>query len=199
MSPAFADIAFTPAVKDAQARDGSRAGYERAVAREPAGAVVALGDDERAFIEAQRSFFMATVSETGWPYVQHRGGAPGFLRVVDERTLQFADLAGNRQFVSVGNLAAGDRVALILVDYANQARLKILGHLSMREVEPGDPALETLLPPELRSRARRIMTIAVAAFDWNCSQYIPLLLSPDDVMAELQSRGIAPARTAGDD
>ena len=188
MSRAFADIAFTPAVKAAQGRDGSRGSYERAFGRGPAGGPATLGDNERAFIEAQRSFFMASVSETGWPYVQHRGGPAGFLRVVDDRTVEFVDLAGNRQFVSVGNLTTDDRVALILVDYANQARLKILGHLSMMEVEPGDTALDGRVSPELRSRAQRIMTIRVEAFDWNCSQHIPLLVSPEDVIAELKSQ-----------
>jgi hypothetical protein len=192
MSRAFADIAFTSSVQAAQARDGSRASYERAFAHEPADGSPRLGENEKGFIEGQRSFFLSTVSETGWPYVQHRGGPPGFLHAVDDRTLEFVDLAGNRQFVSVGNLSTDDRVALILVDYARQARLKILGHLSMREVEHDEPALRDRLAPELRSRARRIMTIRVAAFDWNCSKYIPLLLSPEDVVAELKAQGLAP-------
>jgi predicted pyridoxine 5'-phosphate oxidase superfamily flavin-nucleotide-binding protein len=191
MSRAFAEIAFTPSVKAAQARDGSRGSYERALGRDPQHEPARLGDDERAFIEEQRSFFMASVSETGWPYVQHRGGPPGFLHVIDEQAVRFVDLAGNRQFISVGNVSRDDRVALIFVDYANQARLKLLGHLSMREVEPDDPELAGLLPPELRPLAKRIMTIRVAAFDWNCSQYIPLLLSPEDMAAELKSQGPA--------
>ncbi len=175
MSHAFASIAFTPAVRDAQARDGSRAQYARAF---EAGAEIRngeIGPDEAAFIQAQRSFYMATVSETGWPYVQHRGGSPGFLKVVDARTLSFTDVPGNRQFISVGNLAHDDRVALILVDYANRQRLKVLGRLSLREMPgPGRPARE--------------MTIHVEAFDWNCPQHIPVRFESEDVQRALDER-----------
>lgn len=175
MSHAFATIAFTPAVREAQARDGSRARYAQAF--EGGGEVrnAELGPDEAAFIEAQRSLYLATVSETGWPYVQHRGGPPGFLRVVDAHTLAFTDLPGNRQFVSVGNLAHDDRVALILVDYAHARRLKLLGRLSMREVEHG-------------GRRSREMTIRVEAFDWNCPQHIPRRFEAEDVQRALDQR-----------
>lgn len=175
MSHAFADIAFTPAVRAAQARDGSRSQYVRAF--ESAGAVrnAELGPDEEAFINAQRSFYMATVSETGWPYVQHRGGSPGFLRVIDAHTLSFTDLPGNRQFISVGNLANNDRVALILVDYAHARRLKLLGRLSVREFEEA-------------GRPHRQMTIRVEAFDWNCPQHIPLRFEAEDVQRALDER-----------
>jgi hypothetical protein len=176
MSHAFADITFTPSVKAAQERDGSRVDYERAFAGDTGRHHERLGEAERSFIEAQRSFFMATVSESGWPYVQHRGGLPGFLRVLDDRTLAFADLTGNRQMLSVGHLAANDRVALILVDYTRRARLKILGRLSMREVDSDDPALDGLVPPQLRARARHIMTIRVEAWDRNCPAFIPHLV-----------------------
>ncbi|WP_439518187.1 pyridoxamine 5'-phosphate oxidase family protein [Hydrogenophaga sp.] len=172
MSHAFADITFTPAVRAAQSRDGSRAQYARAF--ESGGAVqhAQLGPDEAVFIQAQRSFYMATVSETGWPYVQHRGGAPGFLRVVDAHTLSFADLPGNRQFISVGNLEHEDRVALILVDYARRRRLKLLGRLAVLET-PG---------------AGREMTIRVEAFDWNCPQHIPVRFEAEDVQRALHER-----------
>lgn len=175
MSHAFADIAFTPAVRAAQVRDGSRSQYARAF--ESAGAVrnAELGPDEEAFIHAQRSFYVATVSETGWPYVQHRGGSPGFLRVVDAHTLSFTDLPGNRQFVSVGNLANNDRVALILVDYSHAQRLKLLGRLSVREFEEA-------------GRPYREMTIRVEAFDWNCPQHIPLRFEAEDVQRALDER-----------
>ena len=175
MSHAFATLAFTPAVREAQAREGSRDQYARAFesAGEPHHAE--LGPDEAAFIEAQRSFYMATVSETGWPYVQHRGGSPGFLRVVDPHTLSFTDLPGNRQFVSVGNAAANDRVALILVDYAHRQRLKVLGRLQVGEPGPGP-------------RPQRTMTIRVEAFDWNCPQHIPLRLEAEDVRRALDER-----------
>jgi uncharacterized protein len=175
MSHAFADIAFTPAVRAAQARDGSRAQYARAFDSGGHVRQAELGPDEEAFIHAQRSFYMATVSETGWPYVQHRGGRPGFLTVVDARTLSFTDLPGNRQFITVGNLAHNDRVALILVDYAHRRRLKLLGRLSVQEAS--GPA-----------RPQRDMTIHIEAFDWNCPQHIPVRFEADDVQRALEER-----------
>lgn len=175
MRHAFANIAFTPAVREVQARDGSRAQYARAFESGDELRNAELGPDEAAFIHAQRSFYMATVSETGWPYVQHRGGAPGFLRVVDAKTLSFADLPGNRQFISVGNVANDDRVALILMDYTHRQRLKLLGRLSVEE-SPGT------------GRTERTMTIQVEAFDWNCPKYIPMRFEADDVQRALEER-----------
>lgn len=175
MRHAFANIAFTPAVREVQARDGSRAQYARAFESGDEVRNAELGPDEAAFIHAQRSFYMATVSETGWPYVQHRGGTPGFLRVVDAKTLTFADLPGNRQFISVGNVAQDNRVALILMDYTHRRRLKLLGRLSVEE-----SAGET--------RTERTMTIHVEAFDWNCPKYIPMRFEADDVQRALDAR-----------
>lgn len=175
MRHAFANIAFTPAVRDVQARDGSRAQYARAFESGDEVRNAELGPDEAAFIHAQRSFYMATVSETGWPYVQHRGGTPGFLRVVDAKTLSFAELPGNRQFISVGNLAKDDRVAMILVDYAHRQRLKLLGRLTVEE-SPGTP------------RTERTMTIHVEAFDWNCPKYIPMRFEAEDVQRAIDER-----------
>jgi predicted pyridoxine 5'-phosphate oxidase superfamily flavin-nucleotide-binding protein len=188
MSHAFADIAFTPSVKAAQQRDGSRAGYARSF--ESDGVVVndRLGDDEAEFIAAQRSFYIATVSETGWPYLQHRGGPRGFLKVLDAKTLAFADYAGNRQLVSVGNLAVNDRVALILVDYARRVRLKLLGHLAVRDLAPHDPLASTLIDPGYRARPQRAMVITVEGFDWNCPQHIPVRLDAEDVQRALDER-----------
>ncbi|CAN7483570.1 pyridoxamine 5'-phosphate oxidase family protein [Pseudoxanthomonas sp. LjRoot143] len=175
MRHAFANIAFTPAVRDVQARDGSRAQYARAFESGDEVRNADLGPDEAAFIHAQRSFYMATVSETGWPYVQHRGGTPGFLRVVDAKTLSFAELPGNRQFISVGNLAKDDRVAMILIDYAHRQRLKLLGRLTVEE-SPGTP------------RTERTMTIHVEAFDWNCPKYIPMRFEAEDVQRAIDER-----------
>ena len=175
MSHAFANIAFTPAVREAQARDGSRARYARAFESSDAVRNAELGPDEEAFIHAQRSFYMATVSETGWPYVQHRGGSPGFLRVVDPKTLSFTDLPGNRQFISVGNLVNDDRVALILVDYAHRSRLKLLGRLAVHEVAHAETR-------------HREMTIHIEAFDWNCPQHIPIRFEAEDVQRALDER-----------
>lgn len=175
MRHAFANIAFTPAVRDVQARDGSRAQYARAFESGDGVRNAELGPDEADFIHAQRSFYMATVSETGWPYVQHRGGEPGFLRVVDPKTLSFTDLPGNRQFISVGNLAKDDRVALILVDYAHRHRLKLLGRLAVEE-SPGT------------GRTEREMRIHIEAFDWNCPKYIPVRFEAEDVQRVLAER-----------
>jgi predicted pyridoxine 5'-phosphate oxidase superfamily flavin-nucleotide-binding protein len=175
MSHAFANIAFTPAVREAQARDGSRARYARAFESSDAVRNAELGPDEEAFIHAQRSFYMATVSETGWPYVQHRGGSPGFLRVVDPKTLSFTDLPGNRQFISVGNLSHDDRVALILVDYAHRSRLKLLGRLAVYEVAHAETR-------------QREMIIRIEAFDWNCPQHIPMRFEAEDVQRAIDER-----------
>jgi predicted pyridoxine 5'-phosphate oxidase superfamily flavin-nucleotide-binding protein len=175
MSHAFANIAFTPAVRAAQSRDGSRAQYARAFEAEDEVRNAEIGPEEAAFIQAQRSFYMATVSETGWPYVQHRGGAPGFLKVLDAKTLSFVDVPGNRQFISVGNLATNDRVALILVDYVQRQRMKLLGRLSLREMAgPGRPTRE--------------MVINIEAFDWNCPQHIPVRFEAEDVQRALHER-----------
>jgi uncharacterized protein len=188
MSHAFAEIAFTPSVKAAQQRDGSRAGYARNLEGGGETQNLRLGEAETAFLGAQRSFYIASVSETGWPYVQHRGGPVGFLKVLDDRTLAFADFAGNRQMISVGNLAVDDRVALILVDYGSRTRLKILGHLRVHDLVAGDALAARLLTPGYRARAQRVMTIDVAGFDWNCPQHIPLRFEAEDVERALAER-----------
>ena len=170
MAHRFAELAFTPAVKAAQERNGSRASYERFAARGPAND--RLGPDEVAFLAERDSFYMATVSETGWPYVQHRGGPAGFVRVLDERTIALADFRGNRQYVSVGNLGGDDRVALIFMDYPRQRRLKVLGRARIVEVADDPALLARLALPGYDARVERAMVIAVEAFDWNCPQHI---------------------------
>jgi uncharacterized protein len=189
MPHAFADIAFTPSVKAAQQRDGSRVGYARSF---EGGAAELfndrLSDAETDFIAAQRSFYMATVSETGWPYLQHRGGPRGFLKVLDDRTLAFADYAGNRQLISVGNLSTNNRVALILTDYAQRVRLKVLGRLAMKYLEPQDAMAGILIDPAYRARPQRAMVITVEGFDWNCPQHIPLRIDAEDVQRALDQR-----------
>ena len=189
MSHAFAQIAFTPAVKAAQARDGSRAGYARAFESDAAElSHLALGPDEADFIAQQRSFYIASVSETGWPYVQHRGGPKGFLKVLDERRIAFADFAGNRQLISVGNAAGNDRVALILVDYAHRVRLKLLGRVSVQALEPASALAEQLLTPGYTAKVQRAMVITVEGFDWNCPQHIQRRIDAEDVQAALDAR-----------
>jgi uncharacterized protein len=190
MSHAFADIAFTPAVKAAQTKDGSRAGYARAFERGD-GEVThrEIGADEAAFLAEQRSFVMATVSETGWPYVQHRGGPKGFVKVLDARRIAFADFAGNRQMISVGNVTGGnDRVALLLIDYAHRVRLKLLGRLSVQDLAPGDALFDALVDPGYAARPQRAFVITVEAFDWNCPQHIPVRIDAEDVQRALDAR-----------
>jgi predicted pyridoxine 5'-phosphate oxidase superfamily flavin-nucleotide-binding protein len=166
----YAEIAFTPTVKAVQEREGSRHAYRRLEAS-PEPANHALGKRETAFIAARDSFYMATVGETGWPYVQHRGGPPGFVRVLDAQMIGFADFRGNRQYVSLGNLATDDRVALFFMDYPNRARLKLFGRA--RILGPDDAVTtETLALPDYKARVERGILIVVAAFDWNCPQHI---------------------------
>lgn len=188
MSHAFAEVAFTPSVKAAQEREGSRAAYARSYERAGKTTNERLGATEVDYVAAQRSFFLATVSETGWPYVQHRGGPIGFLKVLDEKTLAFADFAGNRQMVSVGNLAVNDRVALILVDYEQGGRLKVLGRLRVEDLAR-DPALSAKLStPSYLARAQRAFIITVEALDWNCGQHIPQRFDAEDVQKGLAER-----------
>jgi predicted pyridoxine 5'-phosphate oxidase superfamily flavin-nucleotide-binding protein len=181
----FAAIAFTDAVKAAQTRNGSRTQYQRL--EERAGGNTELAEREAAFVAARDSFYLATVSETGWPYVQHRGGPPGFLKVIGPRTLAFADFGGNRQFVSVGNVATDDRVALILMDYPQQTRLKLLGR--MRIYDLGDAPPEIVFEvelPDYPARIERVAVIEVAAFDWNCPQHITPRFSAAEVRRAVQ-------------
>ena len=131
-----------------------------------------LTDEEQLFIEARDSFYMATISENGWPYMQHRGGAPGFLRVVGPTQLAFADYTGNRQMLSTGNLAANDRVALFLMDYPRRERLKILGHARVEDARQHPELVAQLAEPEARRIVERLFFIEVLSFDWNCPKYI---------------------------
>jgi predicted pyridoxine 5'-phosphate oxidase superfamily flavin-nucleotide-binding protein len=184
MPHAFAEIAFTPQVRAEQERRGSRHGYARFEGGEPHHD--RLGPDEAAFIGARDSFYMATVGATGWPYVQHRGGPPGFVRVLDERTLGFADFRGNRQYVSLGNLAGDDRAAFFFMDHAHRARLKLLGRVRPTE----DPALLARLAlPGYPRRVERGFLVEVAGFDWNCPQHITARFTEAEVGA-----AVAPLR-----
>jgi predicted pyridoxine 5'-phosphate oxidase superfamily flavin-nucleotide-binding protein len=182
MAHRFAEIAFTDAVKAAQTRYGTRAQNQRL--EERAGPNAALTDREAAFVAERDSFYLATVSETGWPYLQHRGGPKGFLKVVGPRTLAFADFGGNRQFISVGNAARNDRAALFLMDYANRLRLKVLGRLKVYDLGDAPPELvfEVELP-EYRARIERVIVIEIEAFDWNCPQHITPRFTEEEVRA----------------
>lgn len=165
----FLDLASSPSIRAAQAEMGSDRMWTP-------GAVDRIFErftaDEAAFIAERDSFYLASVSEQGWPYVQHRGGPPGFLKVIDDITLAFADYRGNRQYISVGNTDADDRVALILVDYPRRARLKILAHAELLALD-FDPALTGRVTEGLgRAKPERIFRLRLAAFDWNCPQHI---------------------------
>lgn len=168
MGHKFAEIAFTSSVRAVQEAQGSRRAYARMPEGDDGNDV--LGDDEVAFIGARDSFYMATVGETGWPYVQHRGGPIGFVRVLDPHTLGFADFRGNRQYVTVGNLRTDDRAALFFMDYPHRLRLKLLGRVTL--IEPGSERVAELEIPDYRARVERGFIIRVEAFDWNCSQHI---------------------------
>ncbi|MGD9714158.1 MAG: pyridoxamine 5'-phosphate oxidase family protein [Thermomicrobiales bacterium] len=169
MGHKFAELAFTPNVKAEQVARGSRGSYERFEKGESHHNV--LGSQEAHFIGLRDSFYMATVSETGWPYIQHRGGPAGFLKVLDERTIGFADFRGNRQYISVGNLKSDNRVSLFLMDYANKARLKILGRARAIDASDED-MLKRLALPTYAAQVERGMLISVEAFDWNCPKHI---------------------------
>ena len=171
MSHQFAEIMFTDNVKTAQEQYGSRERLKRFAAN--SGPNDELTDREASFIALRDTFYMATVNENGWPYVQHRGGPPGFLRVIGPNQLAYADFRGNTQLVSVGNVASDDRVSLILMDYPNRRRLKILGHMRVENAQ--DAPSEDLAAVELpgyRAQVERVVYIDIAAFDWNCPQYI---------------------------
>ena len=169
MTHAFAKLAFTPAVRAAQEIVGSRRAYSRMDEGEAHHHI--LSANETGFIGERDSFYMASVSETGWPYMQHRGGPAGFVRILDERTIGFADYAGNRQYVSVGNIGGNDRVSLFFMDYANRTRLKLLGRA--RVISSSETALfQQLAVPGYKAKVERGIVIIVEAFDWNCSQHI---------------------------
>jgi predicted pyridoxine 5'-phosphate oxidase superfamily flavin-nucleotide-binding protein len=186
--PSFANIAFTPAVQALQTKDGSREAYARM--ERDAGPFTGLGVREAEFIGKADSFYMATVSETGWPYVQHRGGPRGFVRVITPVQLAFADFRGNRQFVSAGNVTHDDRVALIFMDYARRQRLKLLGHLRFIDLADATAGLAAAVQlPDYRARAERAATIDLAAVDWNCPQHI----TPRFTLPEIESQ-VAPLR-----
>jgi predicted pyridoxine 5'-phosphate oxidase superfamily flavin-nucleotide-binding protein len=165
MAKKYLEIAVTPAVREAQERFfGRSANVQTGPDRDP------LGPEEVAFIAERDSFYMATVSETGWPYIQHRGGEPGFLHVIDSQTLAFADYKGNRQLLSTGNISVNDRVSLFLMDYPRRERLKILGHARVLSASP--ELVERIAEPHARASAERFFLIDVISFDWNCPKYI---------------------------
>lgn len=183
MGHKFAEIAFTNGVKAIQTQLGSRDSYASMATGEDYNHV--LGQMEYEFIAERDSFYMASVSETGWPYVQHRGGPAGFVKVLDQRTIGFADYSGNRQYVSVGNFSHDDRVSLFFMDYVNRRRLKLLGRVRMVSLEEKD-LLGQLEDGNFRAQIERGIVITVEAFDWNCPQFITPRYSEEDVKEVIQ-------------
>jgi uncharacterized protein len=178
------DIAFTPSVKAIQTRRGSRAAYARL--EDNGGFRTTITDDLSAFLAAQTSVFLATANAEGQPYIQHRGGPAGFLRVLDAQTIGFADYAGNRQYVTSGNLADNPRAYLFLIDYAQRSRIKIWG---TARVVDDDPALiESLMPKGYRARPEQAILFTVTAWDTNCPQHIPQRFEAADVATALAAR-----------
>jgi hypothetical protein len=179
----FGSLLFTPVIKDLQERHGSRRQY--AGLAESKGSKDGLGPNESDFLAERDSFYMASIGETGWPYVQHRGGPKGFLKVIDEHTIAFADFRGNKQFISTGNLTTDNRVALILIDYPNQARLKIVGHAEILEGEPAKEWLDRVRHPSYKAVVERVFLIHVEAFDWNCPQHITPRFTAEEIQQAL--------------
>ena len=198
------DVAFTPSVKAAQARRGSRAMYARI--EDGDGWETTVTDDLAAFIADRDSFYLATANAKGQPYIQHRGGPKGFLRVVDDKTLGFVDYAGNRQFITLGNLADNEQAFLFLMDYGHRRRVKIWGRARLVE---GDVALQQrLMPAGVKAKPERVILFEIAAWDVNCPQHIPQKVDAEEAreviaglrgcIAELE-RENAVLRGRGDD
>lgn len=190
MARAFAEIAFTPSVRAEQEKMGSADGYTKFLSQD-ADAQNRLGPQEIAFIAERDGFYQASVSETGWPYVQFRGGPTGFLKTISPTSIAYADFRGNRQYISAGNLIKDNRVSLILMDYPNQRRLKIWG--KARFVATSDvPDIQGYFESgSYRARSERAIIIDIEAFDWNCPQHIPMRLTLEELepyFAELNGK-----------
>lgn len=169
MSYGFLDVAITPSVRAVQAKMGAdRIWQDFKGHRE----FDRFTENEAAFIADRDSFYMATASETGWPYVQHRGGPRGFLKLVDDHTLAFADYRGNRQYISTGNLAADDRACLFLMDYPHGARLKIYAHVETLALDDDSNLAALVTMPDYKAKLERIFRLRLETFDWNCQQHI---------------------------
>jgi len=186
MADKFMQLVLTPAVQRAQDKYfGKHGAVENAPETDP------FTPSEAYFISSRDSFYMATVSETGWPYVQHRGGPPGFVKVLGPNLIGFADFKGNRQLVSTGNLDATERVALFMMDYPHRTRLKLLGHARVLDARDHPELVDQLTPEALRSKVERLFLIQVISYDWNCPQYItPRFTAAEvaDYVAPLKAR-----------
>ena len=175
----FGKLMFTPAVAAEQTAQGSRDMCSR-IAEAPG--PDALGPDESAFLTSRTSVYLASTSESGWPYIQHRGGPRGFLKVLDGTTIGLADYRGNRQYITTGNLRGDDRVSVFAMDYPRKARLKLQGHATMIPAD-ANPELAARLATEGEGRVERVLTIRVVAFDWNCPQFITPRFDTSEIAA----------------
>ncbi|HEX4381593.1 MAG TPA: pyridoxamine 5'-phosphate oxidase family protein [Myxococcales bacterium] len=180
MTNPSSDVAFSPMVKRVQTERGSRSAYQRLEAR--GGFRTAVDEDLREFLSIIDTAFLATASADGQPYVQHRGGGKGFIKVVDDTTLAIADLAGNRQYITTGNLLENDRFCLFLIDYEQRGRIKVWGHA---RVAPMTPELSKLLGAP---KTERVLLLTVTAWDGNCQQHIPQKFNAEDVAQALETR-----------
>lgn len=183
MAYGFLDIAVTPAVRAAQEANGAAQMWQdfkghRAFDR--------LDERTKGFIEARDSFYIASTSETGWPYIQHRGGVRGFLKVLDDATIAFADYRGNRQYISLGNFSANDKACLFLMDYPNRTRLKMYARAKAHALDEDPELTRKVLGGAATGRAERIMTLSIESFDWNCPQYIVPRFTADEIEGALQ-------------
>jgi predicted pyridoxine 5'-phosphate oxidase superfamily flavin-nucleotide-binding protein len=186
MAHKFLDLAFTPEVQAAQQHY-----YGRSQVLPPAVQDDPLGSDEVAFIESRDSFYLGSVSETGWPYVQHRGGPAGFVKVISPNEIAFADYKGNRQMLSTGNLATNDRVCLFLMDYPRRERLKLLGHAEVLDARDHPELVQQLAAPEMVKLTERIFKIRIVSYDWNCPKYITpryTAAEVNEIIAPLKAR-----------
>ncbi len=182
--PYPSDIAFTETVKAIQSRKGSRRAY--ANMEQGNGWNTEISEELKAFIETQISVFLATANNEGQPYIQHRGGPPGFLKVLDSKTIGFVDFKGNRQFISSGNLADNPKFHLFLIDYVNRQRVKIWG--KARIVEGDDALVDRLMPPDYKAKSEQVVLLEVTAWDANCPQHIPQRFEDADVAKVLAER-----------
>ena len=183
MAYSFLDIARTPSVIAAQQENGSAELYGRPdIPRD----YTHFTPKEAAFIAERDSFYLATVSETGWPYVQHRGGPAGFLRLLDERTLAFSDYRGNRQYISLGNASVNPRVSLFLMDYPNRRRLKIYARMETRQLDADAALSAATASPGYPGKAERVILFHLEAFDWNCPQHITPRFSETEMVQALE-------------
>ncbi len=185
MNQNYTQYAFTESVKEAQKRYGSRNSYERV---EQSGDRYILTEREKSIIETRDSFYMSTVGENGWPYVQFRGGPRGFLKVLDDRTLAMADIRGNRQYISVGNINAEHKVAMILMDYPSQSRLKIWAEAKVSDAVDSN-LVEKVELPDYKAVIERVLVFDIKAYDWNCPQHITPRYTVEEIAAEVRRKG----------